>query len=65
MILHGDQFDTFITQYKLLTDLACGVFYWIQKLGPARDGPLDQADHQAVPAEQPARARAGHRLCQG
>ena len=34
LILHGDQFDTFITDYKLLTDVACGVFYWIQKWAP-------------------------------
>jgi UDP-2,3-diacylglucosamine pyrophosphatase LpxH len=34
LILHGDQFDTFITNYKVLTDLACGVFYWIQRYAP-------------------------------
>jgi UDP-2,3-diacylglucosamine pyrophosphatase LpxH len=34
LILHGDQFDTFITQNKLLTDVACGIFYWIQKWAP-------------------------------
>ncbi len=34
LILHGDQFDTFITSYKLLTDVACGIFYWIQKWAP-------------------------------
>jgi UDP-2,3-diacylglucosamine pyrophosphatase LpxH len=34
VILHGDQFDTFITQYKVLTDVACGIFYWIQKWAP-------------------------------
>ena len=34
LILHGDQFDTFITKYKLLTDLACGIFYWIVKWAP-------------------------------
>jgi UDP-2,3-diacylglucosamine pyrophosphatase LpxH len=36
LILHGDQFDTFITQYKLLTDVACGIFYWIVKWAPHR-----------------------------
>ena len=36
LILHGDQFDTFITDYKLLTDVACAVFYWIQKWAPHR-----------------------------
>src|SRR3982751_4652681 len=30
LILHGDQFDTFITHYKLLTDFAVGIFYFIQ-----------------------------------
>ena len=34
LILHGDQFDTFITSYKLLTDVACGIFYWIQRWAP-------------------------------
>jgi UDP-2,3-diacylglucosamine pyrophosphatase LpxH len=36
LILHGDQFDTFITQYKWLTEVACGMFYFIQKLMPHR-----------------------------
>jgi UDP-2,3-diacylglucosamine pyrophosphatase LpxH len=36
LILHGDQFDTIITEYKLLTDVACGIFYWIQKWAPHR-----------------------------
>jgi UDP-2,3-diacylglucosamine pyrophosphatase LpxH len=36
LILHGDQFDTFITHYGLLTELACGVFYYIQKWMPHR-----------------------------
>ncbi len=34
LILHGDQFDTFITSYKLLTDVACAIFYWFQKWAP-------------------------------
>ena len=34
LILHGDQFDTFITSYKLLTDVTCGIFYWVQKWAP-------------------------------
>jgi UDP-2,3-diacylglucosamine pyrophosphatase LpxH len=34
LILHGDQFDNFITRYKLLTDLSCYVFYGIQKWAP-------------------------------
>ena len=36
LILHGDQFDTFITEYKLLTEVACGIFYCIQKWAPHR-----------------------------
>jgi UDP-2,3-diacylglucosamine pyrophosphatase LpxH len=36
LILHGDQFDTFTTAYPLLTDVACGVFYYIQKYMPHR-----------------------------
>ncbi|MDX2038663.1 MAG: UDP-2,3-diacylglucosamine diphosphatase [Isosphaeraceae bacterium] len=34
LILHGDQFDHFITRYKWLTAVACGMFYYIQKLFP-------------------------------
>ena len=36
LILHGDQFDTFITQYGFLTEIACGLFYYIQKWVPHR-----------------------------
>jgi UDP-2,3-diacylglucosamine pyrophosphatase LpxH len=36
LILHGDQFDTFTTAYPLLTEIACGVFYYIQKWMPHR-----------------------------
>jgi UDP-2,3-diacylglucosamine pyrophosphatase LpxH len=36
LILHGDQFDTFITQYKWLTEISCGLFYLIQKWMPHR-----------------------------
>ncbi len=34
LILHGDQFDNFITRYKALTALACGIFYYIQRWAP-------------------------------
>ena len=34
LILHGDQFDHFITKYKYITSIACGLFYYIQKLAP-------------------------------
>jgi UDP-2,3-diacylglucosamine pyrophosphatase LpxH len=36
LILHGDQFDSFITANPLLTRVACGVFYFIQKWMPHR-----------------------------
>jgi len=36
LILHGDQFDHFITKYKYITAFACGMFYYIQKLAPHR-----------------------------
>jgi UDP-2,3-diacylglucosamine pyrophosphatase LpxH len=34
LILHGDQFDTFITKNVWLTEIACRVFYFIQKWMP-------------------------------
>jgi UDP-2,3-diacylglucosamine pyrophosphatase LpxH len=36
LILHGDQFDSFTTAYPLLTEVACGIFYYIQKYMPHR-----------------------------
>jgi UDP-2,3-diacylglucosamine pyrophosphatase LpxH len=36
LILHGDQFDRFVNHYGLLTELACGLFYYIQKWAPHR-----------------------------
>src|SRR3954453_22539903 len=36
LILHGDQFDTFITHNPMLTEVACGAFYFIQKWMPHR-----------------------------
>jgi UDP-2,3-diacylglucosamine pyrophosphatase LpxH len=36
LILHGDQFDTITTDYPWLTEIACGLFYFIQKLMPHR-----------------------------
>ncbi len=36
LILHGDQFDTITTDYPWLTEIACGVFYFIQKWMPHR-----------------------------
>ncbi len=34
LILHGDQFDTIVTVNPLLTEIACGLFYFIQKWMP-------------------------------
>jgi UDP-2,3-diacylglucosamine pyrophosphatase LpxH len=34
LILHGDQFDTFITKHVWLTEIGCGIFYYIQKYAP-------------------------------
>ncbi|WP_165222648.1 UDP-2,3-diacylglucosamine diphosphatase [Aquisphaera insulae] len=36
LILHGDQFDTITTGFPLLTEIACGLFYYIQKVAPHR-----------------------------
>jgi UDP-2,3-diacylglucosamine pyrophosphatase LpxH len=36
LILHGDQFDTFTTAYPWLTEVACGLFYYIQRWMPHR-----------------------------
>jgi UDP-2,3-diacylglucosamine pyrophosphatase LpxH len=36
LILHGDQFDTFITAYPWFTEIVCGLFYFIQKWMPHR-----------------------------
>jgi UDP-2,3-diacylglucosamine pyrophosphatase LpxH len=34
LILHGDQFDTITTDYPWLTEIACGLFYFVQKMMP-------------------------------
>ena len=34
LILHGDQFDTFIASFTMLTNIACAIFYWIQRVFP-------------------------------
>src|SRR5262245_38141620 len=36
LILNGDQFDTITTDYPWLTEIACGLFYFIQKWMPHR-----------------------------
>jgi UDP-2,3-diacylglucosamine pyrophosphatase LpxH len=34
LVLHGDQFDRFVNNYGLMTEIACGLFYYIQKWAP-------------------------------
>jgi len=34
LILHGDQFDSFIAKHGLLTEIGTGIFYYIQKFAP-------------------------------
>lgn len=34
LIFHGDQFDTITTGYPLVTNVACGIYYFIQKYAP-------------------------------
>ena len=36
LILHGDQFDTIVTNFGRLTDFACAIFYFIQRWAPHR-----------------------------
>jgi UDP-2,3-diacylglucosamine pyrophosphatase LpxH len=36
LMLHGDQFDSFTTGSPWLTEIACGLFYYIQKCMPHR-----------------------------
>lgn len=36
LILHGDQFDEFVTRYGWPTEVACSLFYFIQKWAPHR-----------------------------
>ena len=61
LILHGDQFDTFTTAYPWLTEIACGIFYFIQKWMPHRGRPLGSSDFEAMAAEQPTHRATGHR----
>ena len=51
LILHGDQFDTFTTAYPWLTEIACGIFYYIQKWMPHRGSPMDSPYLEAVAAK--------------
>ena len=36
LIIHGDQFDTIVTSFVWLTELFCGLYYYIQKWMPHR-----------------------------
>jgi UDP-2,3-diacylglucosamine pyrophosphatase LpxH len=36
LILHGDQFDTFISDHALITEIGCRSFHFIQKYAPHR-----------------------------
>ena len=65
LILHGDQFDTFVTHYVWLTDFACAIFYLIQKYAPPPRLAVDSSRHQKMAAELRADSRARHRVCQG
>jgi len=35
-ILHGDEFDSFITNFPIITELATGIYYYIQLLSPKK-----------------------------
>ncbi len=62
LILHGDQFDTFITHYKWLTEISCGVFYYIQKWVPHRAA-VGQRISSGLAAKQPVDRATRDRLC--
>ena len=32
-VIHGDVFDSIISEFWLLTEIATGIYYWIQRLG--------------------------------
>lgn len=31
-VVHGDQFDDFITKHKIITEIVTGIYFWIQKI---------------------------------
>ena len=64
LILHGDQFDTFITHYVWLSEIACGIFYLIQKIAPHRACEVDSPCFEKVAAQQSARRAKGDRIRQ-
>lgn len=37
-VTHGDYFDTFISNFPITTEIATGLYYWIQMLSPKKQG---------------------------
>jgi len=37
-ITHGDFFDTFISNFPIITEIATGLYYWIQRVSPKKQG---------------------------
>jgi len=35
-VLHGDEFDTFVANFPILTEIATGIYYFIQLLSPKK-----------------------------
>lgn len=31
-VVHGDQFDDFITKHKIITEIVTGIYFWLQKI---------------------------------
>lgn len=61
LILHGDQFDRFVNDYGLLTELACGIFYYIQRWAPHRAARfIRQASKRWQRSSETIRAGAVH-----
>ena len=63
LILHGDQFDTIITDYPWLTEIACGDLLLHPEVHAPPRGAVDSPDHQAVAAEQRADHAASLGVC--
>ncbi len=36
LLVHGDQFDTFISRYPVITEIAAGIYYFLQRAGLSR-----------------------------
>ena len=62
LILHGDQFDTIVTDNPWLTEIACGVLFH-PEVDAAPGLAIDPADLQEVPAEQSADRATSGRVC--